>query len=113
MAVWWVDMSVMTSRGLIDVAATPSQVFATIFSTDPALAFTPFFRISNSANHQLNPAAAFDGTRWLIVWQDDRNNAYKAGFASALMLCASASPGLTASTASASLAASWNRFVSM
>ena len=30
MAVWWVDMSVMTSRGLIDVAATPSQVFATI-----------------------------------------------------------------------------------
>jgi hypothetical protein len=34
------------------------------------------FPITTASNYEVNPAVAFDGTNYLVVWQDYRNNIY-------------------------------------
>ncbi len=50
------------------------DIYGTRVSQAGTVLDLPSIRISNAPNHQFTPSVTFDGTCFLVVWQDYRNN---------------------------------------
>ena len=57
----------------VDTATTNNHIFGARIGPSGQSMDTSSIAIAVDVNSQSNPAVAFDGTNWLVVWQDTRN----------------------------------------
>jgi len=66
--------SYLVTYGRQGSGSNPWDIYGSRVSTDGTILDPGGFIISNATNNQDWPAAAYDGTNFFVVWQDNRNN---------------------------------------